>query len=168
MVVAVDLDAKTDVRAALEAGRAGDVDRLRAVADELAPADQVRLGIELFNRRELDLLQASLGQEIEHDMRPTGIPGMGVYRGPAAYRGFLEEWLDAFPDSRLEIESIESVGGHVLAVVSQTVSGASSGVPVSFRYAGITTHRPGRGTVRSEFHTDLERAAARFAELAAG
>ena len=32
-------------------------------------------------------------------MRPSGIPGMDLYPGPAGYRRFLQEWLGAFPDS---------------------------------------------------------------------
>ena len=139
--------------------------RDRGAAGELAPADRVRLGIDLYNARDLDGLVALIPDGFVHDMRGTGIPGMEVYVGPGAYRRFLEEWLEAFPESQLEIESIETAGEVVFAVIRQEMRGASGGVPVTFRYASVTSIRDGVGTA-SEFHTDLKRARERFNLLA--
>ena len=130
------------------------------------PADRVRLGMDLYNARDLDTLVSLIPDEFVHDMRGTGIPGMEVYHGPKAYRRFLDEWLDAFPDSHLEVESIETAGEIVFVLIRQEMRGAGGGVPVTHRYASITFYRDGVA-MGSEFHTDLDRAHERFSELAA-
>src|SRR5918995_5860623 len=70
-------------------------------------------------------------------MRPSGIPSMDLYQGPAGYRRFLQEWLGAFPDSILVTESVEATDTRVIAVVRQEMRGAGSDVPVTFHYAAL-------------------------------
>lgn len=131
----------------------------------LAPEDQVRVLIDLYNRRELEPLVSGIHESFVHDMRPTGIPGMEIYRGPDGYRRFLHEWLDAFPESQLDVEAIETAGPMLLAVVHQEVRGAGSGVPVLFTYAAVLTFSDAQA-VASEFYMDVDAARARFEQLA--
>jgi ketosteroid isomerase-like protein len=152
-----------DVNALMAASRRG---ALPEIAGALGPAARFRAGIELFNRRDLDLLAALLPADFVHDMRPTGIPGMGVYRGPEGYRGFLDQWLEAFSDAALEEEQLELSGEVVFAIMRQTTSGRASGVPVDFRYASVIEYRDG-AVRRSVFDTDIERARTLFREVAA-
>lgn len=138
---------------------------VRELAWGLPPEDQVRVFVDLFNHRELEPLAAGIPEFFVHDMRPTGIPGMEVYRGPEDYGRFMREWLDAFPDASIEIQSIELIGEALIAVIDQKVSGAGSGAPAAFTYAAVLTFEDGRAAT-SEFHLDLEAAGARFGELA--
>jgi SnoaL-like domain len=138
---------------------------VREVAWALPPEDQVRLFVTLFNHREIEPLVAGIQQSFVHDMRPTGIPGMEVYRGPGGYGRFISEWLDAFPDASIEIQSVELMGEALIAVIDQKVHGAGSGAPAAFTYAAVLTFEDGRAAT-SEFHLDLDASRARFGELA--
>ena len=153
------------VREAIDAWHRGGSDAVQEAVWSLTPQDQLRLFIELFNRRELDAMAGGIAESFVHDMRPTGIPGMEVYRGRDGYRRFVDEWLDAFPDASVEIRTIELVGTTMLAVFNQKVQGGGSGVPVSFPYAAILTFPEGHAET-SEFHLDLDAARLRFEELA--
>jgi SnoaL-like domain len=95
------------------------------------------------------------------DMRPIGAPGMEEYRGHAAIRRFFDHWLEVFPDSEIEVESVESRGEWGMSIVLQHVSGGSSGAPVPFRYYGIG-HWPGGRMRLVENHLEAHRAWAAF------
>ena len=133
---------------------------------QLSPVDQNLVGMELYNARELECLDGILRDDIVHDMRATGFPGMGVYRGRDEYLAFLQEWLDAFPDAQLHPESVESQGSVVLLVVRQSLSGGASGISMPFKYAAVSEHEGG-AVVRSAFYTDVDEARARYEELVA-
>jgi hypothetical protein len=155
-----------DLTEVLAAWRRGDEAAARELFTALGPAGRFRGGIDLYNRRELDLFASLIPPEFEHDMRPTGIPGMDVYRGPTEYRAFLDQWLEAFPDSVIELEELETAGETVFGVIRQTTHGRASGLPVDFRYAPVVQYDSDGLLWRSWFDTDLERARARYRELA--
>jgi hypothetical protein len=162
------VEAAPDLTELLSAWRRGDADATRRIFAALPPAGRFTAGIDLYNRRELDLFAALIPPECEHDMRPTGIPGMDVYRGPAEYRGFLDQWLDAFPDAMIALEELEASGDTVLGVIHQMTHGRSSGLAVDFRYAAVVQYDSDGLLRHSWFDTDLERARARYRELIAG
>ncbi len=164
--VVMTADTQTVLHSVLEAWERSGAVGVRDAVWAMAPGDQMRLAIDLYNQRELEPLLACIPDELVHDMRPTGIPGMGLYHGPAGYRRFLQEWLGAFPDSSLVAQSFEGTEDRVFAVIRQEMRGAGSGVPMTFTYAALMGFREGR-PVESEFHTDLPSARERFAALAA-
>jgi hypothetical protein len=91
---------------------------------------------------------------------------VGEYKGHDGLRRFFAEWLEAFPDSSVEVESVEVREPWTLSVVVQHVSGAASHTPVPFRYGGIGRWRDGR----LEFvqnHSDLDSAREHFDALSA-
>jgi len=159
-------DPQAVLQSVLEAWQRSGVTGVRDTVWAMAPEDQVRLIIDLYNQGEIEPLAACIPDDFVHDMRPTGIPGMDLYHGPAGYRRFLQEWLGAFPDSSLVTESVEGTDNRVFAVVRQEMRGAGSGVPVLFHYAALIGFHDGRA-IESEFHTDLPSARTRFAALAA-
>jgi hypothetical protein len=56
----------------------------------------VRAAVEAFNRGGVESLP--LSPEFVWDASPTGIPGLGVYRGPDEIKTFFEEdWFQVFP-----------------------------------------------------------------------
>lgn len=155
-----------DLSPLLDAWRRGAGSEAQEILAALSPAERYRVGMELYNRRELDLLPALIPRDCVHDMRPTGIPGMDVYRGPGEYRRFIDQWLDAFPDATLEEEELEVSGDVVFGVIRQTTHGRASGLEVDFRYAAVVEYRDG-GMRRSWFDTDIDRARGLYRELAA-
>ena len=129
-------------------------------------ADLARRGFELWNERRFEDLLVLFHEEAVWDMRPFGVPGMATaFEGHAGLRRFFAEWLEAFPDSSIEVEDVEERGEWTLTLVLQMVSGGASGTPVPFRYAGIGHWRDGRLDL-VENHSDLDRARLAFGSYA--
>jgi hypothetical protein len=101
------------------------------------------------------------------DMTPFELAGVGEYRGHEGLRRFFGDWLEAFPDSSVEVEEVEVRGPWTLSIVEQRVSGGSSKAQVPFRYGGIGRWRGDRLEF-VENHLDLDRARAAFEEYVAG
>jgi ketosteroid isomerase-like protein len=94
--------------------------------------------------------------EIVFDPSPTGIPGLGVYRGYNEVRSFFEEdWFKAFPFEEWEIEvgDLIGAGDQVFAISRQRGRGATSGAGAELELAGIYTLRDGE-IVRVELYRD--------------
>ena len=90
-----------------------------------------------------------------------------AFQGHEGLRRFFAEWLEAFPDSSIEVEDVEQRGEWTLTLVLQMVSGGASGTPVPFRYAGIGHWRDGRLDL-VENHSDLDSAGLGLPELRRG
>jgi ketosteroid isomerase-like protein len=124
-------------------------------------ADRTRQAFELWNARQFDRLLLYFYSDVIWDTTPMGAPGIDEYRGHDGMRRFFRDWLDAFPDATIEVEAVESRGSWSMATALQSVSGAASGVPVSFRYWGIGHWRDGR-LLFVENHIDEALARAAF------
>jgi ketosteroid isomerase-like protein len=70
----------------------------------------VRQNFEAVNRRDLD---AVIGLCAPDGVYDTGADGLGVFEGPAAIRGFLEDYWGAFEDLRFELEEVLDLGNGV-------------------------------------------------------
>jgi ketosteroid isomerase-like protein len=129
--------------------------------------EQTREAFAAWNDRRFDEVLEHFHEDAVWDMTPFGLAGVGEYKGHDGLRRFFAEWLEAFPDSSIEVETVEVREPWTLSVVVQHVSGAASQTPVPFRYGGIGRWRDGR----LEFvqnHSDLDSARAHFEELSAG
>lgn len=133
--------------------------------DRATNADLTRRGFEHWNERRFDMLLQSFHEEVVWDMSAFGVPDMAVFHGHEGMKRFFEEWLQAFPDSTIEVEDVEQRGDWTLSLVLQLVSGGASGTPVPFRYAGIGHWSDGRLDF-VENHPDLDRARAAFTRYA--
>jgi ketosteroid isomerase-like protein len=125
-----------------------------------------RTAFAAWNARRFDEVLRYFHEDAVWDMTPFELAGVGEYRGHEGLRRFFAEWLEAFPDSSVEVEDVEVRGDWTLSIVEQRVSGSSSHAQVPFRYAGIGHWREGR----LEFvqnHLDLDRARAVLEELVA-
>ena len=94
------------------------------------------------------------------DFSPTGIPGLGVYRGYDEIRTFFEEdWFGTFPFEEWEVQVEELIdhGDQVIAMLRQQGRGGSSGVAAELEFVGVSTLRRGEVT-RTEFYLDREQA----------
>ena len=72
-----------------------------------------------LNRGGVEVLVAGMAPDFVWDASPTGIPGLGVYRGRDEIRTFFEEdWFAAFPFEEWDLEVRASTRGsgdrHVL------------------------------------------------------
>jgi ketosteroid isomerase-like protein len=128
-------------------------------------ADLARRGFQCWNDRRFDDLLGFFHEDAVWDMGPFGVPDMAAFRGHVGLKRFFAEWLQAFPDSTIEVEDVEQEGDWTLTGVLQLVTGRASGTPVPFRYGGIGHWRDGRLDF-VENHPDLDRARTVFERYA--
>jgi ketosteroid isomerase-like protein len=92
----------------------------QAMSDESTipdPVELVRRQWEAADRGDLDALVSLCPPDGVYDPSPTGL---GVFEGPAAIRGFLEDWWGAFEERRYELEEVRDLSnGVAFAVVRQ-------------------------------------------------
>ena len=90
----------------------------------------VKRAIAAVNDRDIDRYLAACTEDIE--LRTPMAPIGGVYEGPDDIRRFFADIQDTSPDFRLDLESVEAIGGdRVLAFLQTTASGRASGVPTA-------------------------------------
>jgi ketosteroid isomerase-like protein len=133
--------------------------------NEPTNADRTRRAFEHWNARRFESLLVFFHDDVVWDMRPFGVPDMDVFHGHGGLRRFFDQWLQAFPDSTIEIEDVEMHGDWTLSMVLQHVSGGASGTPVPFRYGGIGHWTEGCLDF-VENHPDLDRARVAFERYA--
>jgi ketosteroid isomerase-like protein len=122
----------------------------------------VRRAFEEFHQRGWEgLIDTIWSPEMVWDMRPSGIPGLGVYRGSEEVRSFFaDEWFSTFPFEEWEQdlkEVIDCGDDRVVAVAHQRGRGAASSVNVDLEYTQVITLREGK-MVHVETHLDRDKA----------
>ena len=96
-----------------------------------------------FNRGDMDGYLASFDPEIEyHDT--LGFPGPGVHYGLEAVRRHVEGYREAWVEPRVETEEIRSVGDRVVARITYTGVGTSSGATAATSANAVCDFRDGR------------------------
>jgi ketosteroid isomerase-like protein len=106
-------------RRVLEAGDRRDVD---AILEEFDPEVEVHPG-----------LAASLGGETA-----------AVYRGRERAREAIQELLDAFDETHIEVSEIRDLGDRVLAILRVHVRGSESGIEMETPYAYLARLKNGK------------------------
>jgi ketosteroid isomerase-like protein len=81
------------------------------------------------------------------------LPDGGTYRGHEGLRRFLEGWLGAWEDYKLEIEEMSEVGDRVVVAVHQSGRARDSGIQMEMRDAHVWTVHRAR-LVRAEMYLD--------------
>ena len=98
--------------------------------------------------------------EIVWDATPSGIPGLGVYRGHDEVRSFFEDdWFKAFPfdEWEVEVDGLIDQGDQVISVCRQRGRGASSGAVAELELVQVATLRDGQ-VVRIDNYLDRAKA----------
>lgn len=92
--------------------------------------------MEAFNRGDVEAILAMLDRDVEvFSHADTG--NEGRYRGHDGYLLWLESWLEAWDEFRIEVREVEPVDDEtVLAITDQAGRGQGSGVVVT--RGGIT------------------------------
>jgi ketosteroid isomerase-like protein len=118
---------------------------------------------EAGSRRDLDAITGLFAPDGVWDMSPWG---MGVFEGPAAARGFLEDWFSAYEEYELEAEELLDLGNGVgFGVLIQKGRPVGSSGEVQLRYATVGIWKDGK-VVRMTNYSDIDEARAAGERLA--
>jgi ketosteroid isomerase-like protein len=97
--------------------------------------DRYRRSIEAANRGDFDAVMSLWGTYPVWDTSPAG---MGTFEGPAAVRGFFEDWVSAYEEYEIEAEEIADLGnGVTYAILLQRGRPAGSNGEVRVRSATV-------------------------------
>jgi ketosteroid isomerase-like protein len=119
--------------------------------------EMVRRGYERF---------AATGEFVEDIVSPEfvwdmsnfhGWPEQQIYEGVEGARSFLEEWVSAWDDWELEVDSLHDAGDKVVSFVRQRGRSKAAGMPVEMSFAQVWTLRDGKQT-RMDMYSDREEA----------
>jgi len=79
--------------------------------------DSFRRSVEAFNRRDLDMTASIYAPDVVWDGTEMGI---GRFDGAAAFRAFLEDWLAAYDEVKVDAEEVLDLGnGVAFAILHQ-------------------------------------------------
>jgi hypothetical protein len=107
--------------------------------------------IDAINRRDLDALLALMDDEVESVSRIVAVEG-GLH-GHDGVRQWLESWLSAFPDYRMEVTEIRDLGEVTIAELRALGHGAGSSVPLEDKIWQPSRWRRGKVTWWSSYYT---------------
>jgi ketosteroid isomerase-like protein len=97
--------------------------------------DRYRRSIEAANRGDFDGVMSFWGPDPVWDTSPAG---MGTFEGPAAVRGFFEDWVSSYEEYEIEAEEIADLGnGVTYALLLQRGRPAGSTGEVRVRSATV-------------------------------
>jgi hypothetical protein len=135
--------------------------------EESTTPDLVELARRSFQpgmRRDWGAAMAFWGPACVWDMSPMG---MGVHEGPAAIRGFFEDWLAAYDEFEMEAEEVLTFGNEITFIVfRQDARLSGSHARVQFRHATVSAWAEGL-IVRATNYPDIDEGRAAAEHLAA-
>ena len=116
--------------------------------------ETLRNAYEALNHGDIEGALAVLDEDAEWSEH-SDLPEAGVYRGRAAIRAFLQQFLESWQDFHQETEELIAGDSCVLVMLRSQVRGKGSGVAVEATYAHLWTMRDGRGVrVDAYLHRD--------------
>ena len=122
-----------------------------------------------LDRRDFDAMLTFSGPDSVWDMSRWGL---GTFEGREAIRGFLEDWMGAYEEFRIELEEILDLGaGVVFVVVRQSARPVGSDSHVELRNGAVHLWSEGvilRTTIYPHNIDDARAAAERLAESRGG
>jgi ketosteroid isomerase-like protein len=83
----------------------------------------------------------------------AGWPEQQLYQGPDGARAFLRDWLGAFDDWQLELESVHDAGDKVVLILRQRGRAKTTGMPLDMHFAQVFTVRDGLSS-RMQMYSD--------------
>jgi len=116
--------------------------------------EQLRRGIDDFNRRDLDAYLAGIDDEVEYVPRVGSMEGS--YHGRDGIRGFWENLLDVWPDLNVQIGEVRDFGDVTLAVLNSRGHGAGSEVPWDWTVYQVVRWRRDKAVWLGHFGTRAE------------
>jgi ketosteroid isomerase-like protein len=108
----------------------------------------IRLGVEAFNRRDLDAATLGFDPNCEvHPPRQFVESGLfeACFRGPPGYRQFVSNWSEVFgADLRLEPMELIDLGDVFVVLSDVSFRAQASGVPLTQKWASVSALKNGR------------------------
>ena len=104
----------------------------------------VRRGFDAFAGGDMEAVLAIADPEVEVYMPPT-MPNGGTFHGHDGYRLWVERWLEAWGEFRIEVLDAAPIGrSHVITHAKQHGVGRGSGVRVEMEAWYVTEVRGGK------------------------
>jgi ketosteroid isomerase-like protein len=113
-------------------------------------------GYDAFNRRDLDAFLALVDASADFAPRSVTVEGGYPYRGLDGARAWWRDFVDAFPDWRIEENEIRDLGELTLARVQLGGHGAGSDAFVGETVWHVMEWRDGKCTRWASFRTEAE------------
>jgi ketosteroid isomerase-like protein len=115
----------------------------------------VRRGYEYF-REAGDFREEVPGRDFVWDMSTfRGWPEQQTYQGLEGARTFIRDWVDAWDDWELEVESLHDAGDKVAAIMHQRGRSKTTGLPVDMYFGQLWTIRDGK-QIRMQMYASPE------------
>jgi ketosteroid isomerase-like protein len=115
----------------------------------------VRLGLEAYNRRDLDVAAIGFHPELEYyPYREFVEAGLAepCYRGPAGYRAYIESTYDVWgAQVRLHPTELIDLGDRLVLLADMPMRAQSSGVALDEAYGTVWTLKEGRVVRAQDF-----------------
>src|SRR5437763_14639568 len=115
--------------------------------------EQVRSSYELFaetGKFEADIVTEDFVWDMSHF---TGWPEQQQYVGAEGAQSFLGNWVSAWDDWQLQLESLHDAGEKIVAVLRQRGRSKTTGMPVDMSFAQVWTMRDGKRS-RMDMYSD--------------
>lgn len=128
-----------------------------AEAERERNLEAARRLLEAFDRGDLETVLSVLDPEIEIFL-PADLPNSGTFHGHEGYLKWIQAWLEAWEDYRLEAKELRAVGDHhVLTVGRQSARGKGSGLPIEMTIYMIAEYRDAK-IIRLQMYADEQSA----------
>jgi len=115
----------------------------------------VRLGLEAYNRRDLDAVAIGFRPELEYyPYREFVEAGLAepCYRGPTGYREYILGTNDVWGgDVRIEPRELIDLGDQLVVLADMPMRAQASGIALSERYACVSTLKDGKVLRQRDF-----------------
>lgn len=119
------------------------------------PRELVLASYEALNRGDMEGAMDALAEDAEWHESEV-LPDTGVYRGRAAIREFLTDFLASWERFHQTVEEARHEGDRVAVVIHFQARGRGSTAEVDARYAHVWTIADGRGIRVDAFYDPAE------------
>ena len=121
----------------------------------------VRLAVEAYNRRDLDVVAIGYHPDLEYypyrEFVEAGL-AESCYHGPSGYRSYIEATYEVWgSEVRLEPTELIDLGDRVVLLADMPMRAQASGVPLTETYAGVSTLKDGK-VIRNHDYLDQREA----------
>jgi ketosteroid isomerase-like protein len=118
--------------------------------------DLVRRAIDAYNRRDLDGILENWALDAVLDWSKSRGFDAGVYRGHDEIRAFIQRFLAAFNEVRIELDAPMELQDGVVVAENVTYLEGRDGIEVQARSAWLITIRDGEQTSLTLYQTKQE------------
>ena len=119
-----------------------------------------RLGVEAYNRRDLDAVTIAYQPDLEYYPYREFVESAlaePCYHGPSGYRAYIEATYDVWgTEVRLEPTELIDLGDRLVLLADMPMRAQASGVALAQTYAGVSTLKDGRVIRQHDFLNHAE------------